>query len=259
MSASDPPCVAFKGRMMTLSVLEIQDADMAAIDAAVKQQVERSPGFFARMPVLLSLQAEAVDLPALCEVLAAADLVVVGVLDADAHSAAAAQAAGLGLLTSPTSRGGADKTALASDREAPEQRTQRDRTARAAAANNNAPSAVQSDEAARTSPTRVVTRPVRSGQQIYARGGDLVITSSVSQGAEVLADGHIHIYGSLRGRALAGASGDTRGRIFCRHFEPDLIAIAGCYKVADAIDEELRGACVQVCLDNDNLLIERQE
>ena len=104
-----------------------------------------------------------------------------------------------------------------------------------------------------------MTKPVRSGQQIYARGGDLVIATSVSEGAEVLADGHIHIYGALRGRALAGATGDTEARIYCRRFEPDLVAIAGCYKVADAIEEGVRSRAVAVRLDNDNLSIELQE
>src|SRR5699024_8694164 len=106
MPNPDTPCVVFKGRMMTLTVLEVGDNDIAAISAAVERQIERSPGFFARMPVLLSLQNTTIDLPALCEVLTAADLVTVGVLDADEQTAEAAQAAGLGVLTSPAGRAG---------------------------------------------------------------------------------------------------------------------------------------------------------
>src|SRR5699024_10326071 len=199
---------------------------------------------------LLSLQDINIDLPALCALLVAADLVVIGVLDADRQTAQAAQAAGLGLMTSPARRGAAangDDDRRESARGNGGKR-KRDKDA-----------AAHADETARKSPTRLITRPVRSGQQVYARGGDLVITSSVSEGAEVLADGHIHIYGALRGRALAGASGDTQARIFCRQFEPDLVAVAGCYKVADAIAENVRGACVQVSLDHDSLLIELQE
>lgn len=253
MSNSDTACVAFKGRMMTLTVLEVRDSDITAISTSVQQQVERSPGFFARMPVLLSLHDTLVDLNALREVLTAADLVVVGVLDADEATTQAAQTAGLGVMTSPAGRAG-NANGDADQR----QRDKGQGRAHAAQAANNDVD-VRAREATHKSPTRLVTRPVRSGQQIYARGGDLVVMSSVSEGAEVLADGHIHIYGALRGRALAGASGDTQGRIFCRRFEPDLIAVAGCYKVADAIDEGVRGACVQVRLDNDNLLIELQE
>ena len=84
-----------------------------------------------------------------------------------------------------------------------------------------------------------------------------MVATSVSEGAEVLADGHIHIYGALRDDG--GATGDTDARIFCRRFEPDLVAIAGCYKVADAIDEGVRSRAVQVSLDDDNLTIELQE
>lgn len=237
--------------MMTLTVLEVHATDIAAISASVHQQIERSPGFFARMPVLLSLQDTDIDLAALREVLTAADLVVVGVLDADEYMTQQAAEVGLGVLTSPAARGGQER---ADTRE-----TRREDTRRTAASNKRDDQSVRAEETPRTTPTRLVTQPVRSGQQIYARGGDLVVMSSVSEGAEVLADGHIHIYGALRGRALAGASGDVAGRIFCRRFEPDLIAIAGCYKVADAIDEGMRGACVQVRLDNDNLLIDLQE
>ena len=103
-------------------------------------------------------------------------------------------------------------------------------------------------------PPRVAGRmqktPVRSGQQVYAEGCDLTVLSTVSAGAEVIADGSIHIYGALRGRALAGARGNTEARIFCREFQAELVAIAGHYKVLDDIPDQLRGKPVQVWLDN---------
>jgi len=95
--------------------------------------------------------------------------------------------------------------------------------------------------------------PVRSGQQVYAEGCDLTVLSTVSAGAEVIADGSIHIYGALRGRALAGARGNTEARIFCREFQAELVAIAGHYKVLDDIPDQLRGKPVQVWLDNGQL------
>lgn len=79
-------------------------------------------------------------------------------------------------------------------------------------------------------PTKVIDRPVRSGQQIYARGGDLILLNGVSPGAEVIADGSIHCYGPLRGRAVAGAQGNTSARIYCSNFGPELISIAGVYR-----------------------------
>jgi septum site-determining protein MinC len=98
-------------------------------------------------------------------------------------------------------------------------------------------------------PTMVVDRPLRSGQQIYARGGDLVVLAAVNAGAEVIADGSIHIYAPLRGRALAGAGGDTGARIFTTRFEAELVSIAGVYRTFDAgVPGQLAGRPVQVQL-----------
>ena len=100
------------------------------------------------------------------------------------------------------------------------------------------------------------TAPVRSGQQVYAQNRDLTVCAPVGAGAEVIADGSVHIYGPLRGRALAGALGDTSARIFCREFHAELVAVAGHYKVLDEIPANLHGKAVQVWLQNDKLHIE---
>jgi septum site-determining protein MinC len=105
--------------------------------------------------------------------------------------------------------------------------------------------------------TLLVTTPVRSGTQIYARGGDLVVTAAVSPGAEIMADGNIHVYGALRGRALAGAAGDTESRIFCSRFEAELVSIAGRYLVSEQLPSAERGFAVQIALVNDRLTIAR--
>jgi septum site-determining protein MinC len=105
--------------------------------------------------------------------------------------------------------------------------------------------------------TRLVTTPVRSGTQIYARGADLVVTASVSPGAELVADGNIHVYGPLRGRALAGASGDAGARIFCSRLEAELVSIAGRYLVSEQLPPEQRGFPVQIALVDDQLTITR--
>ena len=98
-------------------------------------------------------------------------------------------------------------------------------------------------------------KPVRSGQQLYAKNGDLIITNLVGNGAEVIADGSIHVYGALRGRALAGAQGDEKARIFCQEFHAELVSIAGVYRVIEDIPTELRGKPVQAWLENDKLLL----
>jgi septum site-determining protein MinC len=97
---------------------------------------------------------------------------------------------------------------------------------------------------------------VRSGQQVYARGQDLTVVGSVGAGAEVIADGNIHIYGALRGRALAGAAGDTRARVFCREFGAELVAVAGHYRVLDDAPANLHGRALHVRLDGERLLFE---
>jgi septum site-determining protein MinC len=241
--------VVFKGRMMTLTVLEVRETDGDSIARQIEAQLERAPGFFERMPVLLSIPEAVPDLSQLNEIIRHAGMIPVGVLDPGPEVSNAAEAAGMAVMASPA-RGAATASSDASRSAA--------KTASNGGENQAKAQPVSREEPPRT-PSRLVTKPVRSGQQIYARGGDLVIATSVSEGAEVLADGHIHIYGALRGRALAGATGDTEARIYCRRFEPDLVAIAGCYKVADAIEEGVRSRAVAVRLENDNLSIELQE
>ncbi|HEY8330133.1 MAG TPA: septum site-determining protein MinC, partial [Pseudomonas sp.] len=107
-------------------------------------------------------------------------------------------------------------------------------------------------------PTLVITRPVRGGQQIYAHGGDLVVLSAVSPGAELIADGNIHVYGPLRGRVLAGAKGNAEARIFCQQLTAELLSIAGRYKVAEDLRRSPQwGKAVQVSLSGDVLNITR--
>ncbi|WP_141233635.1 septum site-determining protein MinC, partial [Lysobacter antibioticus] len=101
----------------------------------------------------------------------------------------------------------------------------------------------------------IQSAPVRSGQQVYADGRDLTVLTTVGAGAEVIADGSVHIYGPLRGRALAGAQGNNKARIFCREFHAELVAIAGHYKVLEDIPKELRGKAVQVWLEDEQIRI----
>ena len=110
--------------------------------------------------------------------------------------------------------------------------------------------------AARGGVSQIHAQPVRSGQQLYAKQRDLVVTSTIGAGAEVIADGSIHVYGALRGRALAGALGDTTTRIFCSEFHAELIAIAGRYRVLEDVPAELRGKPVQARLDDEQLVLE---
>lgn len=106
-----------------------------------------------------------------------------------------------------------------------------------------------------TSNTKIITAPIRSGQQVYAPGGDLIVLAAVSAGAEVLADGNIHVYGALRGRALAGVKGDESKRIFCSSQEAELMSIAGHFLVDEQLKTNHWQQAVQVCIDYDTVCI----
>jgi septum site-determining protein MinC len=102
-------------------------------------------------------------------------------------------------------------------------------------------------------PALIQHQPVRSGQRLYARSRDVVVTSTVGAGAEVIADGWVHVYGSLRGRAVAGARGETGARVFCQEFHAELVSIAGVFRVFETLPPELAGKPVQAWLDGDDL------
>jgi septum site-determining protein MinC len=105
--------------------------------------------------------------------------------------------------------------------------------------------------------TLIIDKPLRSGQRAYARGGDLIVLAAVNFGAEVIADGSIHVYGPLRGRALAGAQGNAEARIFAACMEPQLVSIAGTWRTTEAgLAPEVNGKAAQVRLDGDKLLFE---
>ncbi|WP_331828697.1 septum site-determining protein MinC [Candidatus Blochmannia sp. SNP] len=107
-----------------------------------------------------------------------------------------------------------------------------------------------------TSKTQLITTPIRSGQKIYARNRDLIIIANVSAGAEIIADGNIHIYGTMRGRILAGASGNKESQIFCTNLSSELVSIGGHYWLSDQIPKEFSGKAVRLSLKNDALTIQ---
>ena len=219
-----------QGGLFTLMVVRIVDPFDPGLDAELAEQVARSPGFFAGAPVVLDLSdclgcTAAADFTLLKQTLRRRGLVPVGVQNASALQLRAATAVDLAAFNGAAS-GGA--------RRGP---------AEPAAAPAAAPR------------SRLVTQPVRSGTQIYAKGGDLVVVAPVSAGAELIADGHIHVYGALRGRAIAGAAGDRTARIFAQRFEAELVSIAGRYLVSEAIAPEHLNQAAQVALIDERLAI----
>jgi len=227
-----------KGSMLTVTVLRLNSTGLGEIARHLAEKIAQAPGLFRNAPVLVDLQAlqgaVGLDFAALAELLRSNGMVPVAVRGGSPDQEAAARAAGLGVLP-------ADRRAESSE-------------ARPRAASAPQPAAAPA-AAAPPRRTRTITQPVRSGQQIYS-DGDLILLAAVSPGAEVLADGNIHIYGPLRGRALAGVRGDTSARIFCQSLEAELVSIAGHYRVFDDLEPALRGKAVQVFEDGERLRIE---
>jgi len=224
-----------QGALFTVMVVRAGMLRDTAFEEELQQQVDRSPRFFLNAPVVLDLRetegfrSEDAFLDA-GDILRRHTLALVGVQNALPEQVTAAAAAGLASFapnsTQPSRRAAAQTVATS-----------------AGAAQAMRPVA------------RLVTEPVRSGTQIYARGTDLIVTAAVSPGAELVADGHIHVYGALRGRALAGASGDVEARIFCSRLEAELVSIAGRYLVSEQLPPEQRGSAVQIALIDDQLTV----
>lgn len=235
------PCFQLKGSMFTVTVMNILRTDLDQLTQQLRQQVTRAPDLFRGMPVVIDLHrirdsGETLDLASLALLLSDQGLVPVGVRHCADAERDAARSFGLALLP-----------------DSDPAREVRGARARSESASAETPSAAAPPAGETASPTRLVTQPVRSGQQIYAPGGDLIILSSVSPGAEVLADGHIHIYGNLHGRALAGVQGDETARIFCRRMYAELVSVAGIYRVYEDIADAVRGHPAQVYLHDKQL------
>ncbi|MEX1080505.1 MAG: septum site-determining protein MinC [Halofilum sp. (in: g-proteobacteria)] len=227
------PALEFKGRMTTLTILRLLEPSVEVLARELDRHVQQAPGLFQGLPVILDVGEVAssdlhMDLPGLAAHLRSRHLIPIGVRGSDARWVEAAETAGLPIF--------------------PEESD-------SAARSDPSPKANGEPEAGACG--LVITEPVRSGQQVYARGGDLVVIAAVSPGAELLADGHIHVYGALSGRALAGVQGDTSARIICRSFHAALVSVAGTYSISDQFDEELSGMPVQTFLQQGTLRIER--
>ena len=231
-----------QGAVFTVMVVRAGMLRDPAFEPDLAQQVQRSPRFFLNAPVVLDLRGTAdftreAEFVEAREILQRHTLTLIGVQNAQPGQTAAAAAAGLASFApnSTQPRGPRPVEPVPSPASAPP----------------------PGPAAAAVAKSRLITQPVRSGTQIYVRGADLVVAAPVSPGAEIMADGNIHVYGVLRGRALAGASGDIEARIPCSRLEAELVSIAGHYLVSDQLPPEQRGFPVQIALVDDRLTIER--
>ncbi|MFQ2854136.1 septum site-determining protein MinC [Aeromonas caviae] len=231
-----------KGTTFTISVLHLSDGNPARIRQLLEAKVAQAPQFFNCAPLVLNVERlEAIpDFEQLRELVESEDFVLVGITGArDEAMKTAAKAAGLAVMVSGKSR----KAELEPTPPVPEPKPVE------AAPVPPVPAPVEA--------SKVHVGPVRSGQQIYAAGTSLVVLGSVSPGAEVIADDSIHVYGALRGRAIAGAKGNPKARIYCQQLQAELLSIAGTFQLSDALPAGVIQEPVHIRLDNEQLRIDR--
>ena len=223
-------CFHLKGSVITMFILEFNAYDSELFKQQLAEKVTASPDFFKQSPVIinfekLDLENTPVNYAEIISICKESGLVPVAFKQSPHLNLTEVEQTGLGVLNERSGAGDTSKAQVAKQETLPEH----------------------------VSPSKIITKPVRSGQQIYAEGSDLIIIGSVSGGAEVLADGNIHIYGTLRGRALAGVSGNVNARIFCSGHEAELVSIAGQFSHSDSLETDLWKKPAQYYLEDEVL------
>lgn len=224
--------VEIKGEMAMLSVLQLVSPSVEQIRQGLQTKRDSLPTLFAGSPLLvdcyqLGEECSKLDLQALRSIILELDFIPVGIRNLSETCAEQAAKAGWAIL-----RGG--RSAVTSSR-------------------IEKPAPKEANPSGKS--IEVIDRPVRSGQQVYFPDGDIVVLQHTSAGSEILAGGSVHVYGSLRGRVLAGIEGDRSARIFCQKLEAELVAIAGNYRLLDDIETDLKGKPAMVWLEGEKLKI----
>ena len=231
----NPPALEFKSSTFSVPVLVISSNDLIVIEQQLQAKIKLAPEFFKNSPLVLDVQELnkhniETDIAAVIEVIRRLGLLPIGIRGGDAQQNERAIGLGIPVHSIHTSSNTAD--------------TKKPKT----------PTPEPETKDLLQTGTTIITQPIRSGQRVYA-AGDLIIIAQVSAGTEILAEGNIHVYGSLRGRALAGVQGNTEARIFCNDLQAELISIAGNYKISEDLNENVRNKPVQIYLDKQTLII----
>ena len=229
-----PSVLEFKSSTFSVPALVLSSDDLVAIEQQLKEKIRLAPEFFKNSPLIMDLQelnkqGYDIDVAALTDLVRKSGILPIGIRGGNAQQNKQALALLLPVYSIHSSGVSAEPQKQKTITPTPEPVT---------------------DNAA----TTLITHPIRSGQRIYS-SGDLIILAQVSAGSEIMAEGNIHVYSTLRGRALAGVQGNTEARIFCSDLQAELISIAGNYKVSEDLDESLRKKPVQIYLQNHTLII----
>ena len=209
-----------KGTNFTLSVLYLMDDDLDQAKSMLEERKKLAPVFFDGAPIVVDVSklSEGIDFDVIKRMVNGAGMIMVAITGCKTQTARdAAKKVGIAVISSAKEKAATDPQYM---------------------------------------PTKIVATPIRSGQQVYAKNADLVVLNHVSPGAEIIADGNIHIYGSLKGRAIAGANGDKKAYIFCQNLQAELVSVAGTYWLNESIPQYYMGNSAKVSLNTDALQIE---
>jgi septum site-determining protein MinC len=256
----------FEGMVTALNVLRVQVNDLKVIAEALDVKVKQSPMLFQGAPVVIDVSALEADgdgaasadqdvaIEQLARMLKEHGLVPVGAYAQSAARVQEAAAAGLPIIDAARGkkRGGGSRAPQPWPDQEKSPSAERARAAAAAGTTSGAPT--RAAQGALQS-ALMLTQPLRAGQIVHAENRDAIALAAINSGAELLADGNIHVYAPLRGRAIAGARGDEHARIFCQKLEADLVAIAGVYLSADELPEDKVGKAVQIALQGGELVL----
>jgi septum site-determining protein MinC len=253
----EEPAFKIKNANLPVLILHLKTPDMARVKAQLETRLKQMPDFFAHAPVVLGLAdlAEtdtALDLAGLLAFMRDHRMQAAGVIGGSPAQQEAAAATGLGVIPETPLR-----PAPVVEAEPKSEPTPQD----PGPAQPDLPGLETPPEPtpaliAEARPTLIIDKPVRTGQRIYAEGANLVVLAIVNAGAELIADGDIHIYAPLRGRALAGARGNTAARIYVQSMEAELVAIAGLFQVFDeGIPDAVRGKFSQIYLEGEKVVV----
>ncbi|QSP96266.1 septum site-determining protein MinC [Marinobacter salinisoli] len=235
-----------KSANLSMTALELHFFDNDEFEATLRDKISQAPGFFKDIPIIIGLEKyqgpdSELDFFKIIGICRRHHMHVVGVRGGTDDQRRLARGASLALLPAAAQRERVEEPKPAAEDTSNEE-----------VAVTQPVVETRSGEAV---PARVVSQPVRSGQQVYAPEGDLIILASVQPGAEVLAAGNIHVYGPLRGRALAGIHGAENARIFCQSLEAELVSIAGHYKISEDLQNDGWKSAVQIQQKDDLLVV----
>jgi septum site-determining protein MinC len=226
-------CFQLKTSFAPCTILQLTRYDLDELTIQIEEAIARAPNFFIGSPVVIDLEKvknlTELNFNQIKQILIEASLVPVGVRGGSPEQTEQAVTAGLPTVT----------------------------IGKLTAENKKKTEATDTKKEIANPPAKLINSPVRSGMQVYAKDCDLIVIGQVSSGAELLADGHIHVYGPLRGRALAGVQGDTQARIFCRTLEAELVSIAGYYLTKEDMQVlPAHDGMIQIYLENEQVRIE---